>query len=132
MDTYNLYNLQDDVLFKSNDSFYDFAGEVCVKVEANILRVQGIRNARYLIRATNLLDIPKLDCDEINRIKADACFEYNRGDLVIKQGTKLNLDKLFDALKEKHENYKKKHHHQQQNVVILSSTLVIDSNNSNN
>ncbi|CAF3640658.1 unnamed protein product [Rotaria sp. Silwood1] len=38
--------------------------KVCDEVEADILRVQGIRSARCLIRLTNLSDILKLVCNE--------------------------------------------------------------------
>lgn len=52
-----MYNLPDDVLFKSNDAFYDFAEQVTGKIEVKILRVQCIRNVRCFIQSTNLFDI---------------------------------------------------------------------------
>ncbi|CAF4671508.1 unnamed protein product [Rotaria socialis] len=91
MNTFDLYNLNDDVLFKSNDSFFEFVKEVCGDIEADILRVQGIRNARCLIRSTNLLDILKLDCDEVNEIKSYACFRCKGGEFIVKQGEQHQL-----------------------------------------
>ncbi|CAF4814820.1 unnamed protein product [Rotaria socialis] len=137
MNTFDLYNLNDDVLFKSNDSFFEFVKEVCGDIEADILRVQGIRNARCLIRSTNLLDILKLDCDEVNEIKSYACFRCKGGEFIVKQGVKLNLDNLFDALKEKHDKYKKKNVQQRRKqelpieVSAPTATNTNDSNDSN-
>jgi hypothetical protein len=132
MDTYDLYNLNDDVLFKSNESFYDFVQEVCGKIEADILRIQGIRNARCLIRSSNLLDILKLDCDEVNDLKFNTCFQLKSGDFIIKQGVKLNLDNLFDALKDKHDKYSKKNHRfERQKKHSQSITNAENSNNTN-
>jgi len=128
METYDLYNLQDDVLYKSNESFYDFVEKVTGKVEADILRVQGIRNARCLVRSKDLLAILELDCDEINKLKPHACFRCSTGDLIIRQGVQLNLDNLFDVLKDKHEKYKKKTQQHQRQYESPSTNL--DNNNS--
>ena len=108
METFDSYNLKDDVLFKSNEDFYEFVEQVTGQVEANILRVQDIRNAQCLIRLTDLLAILELDCEEVNALKPQACFLCKTGEFIIKQGVKLNLDNLCDALKDKHERYKKK------------------------
>ncbi|CAF2942620.1 unnamed protein product [Rotaria sp. Silwood2] len=72
-----------------------------------------------------------------NALKPDACFQCKGGDFIIKQGVKLNLDNLFDALKEKDEKYRKKNHQQQRqqklsNTVLSSSTPITDADNSNN
>jgi len=129
MENFNLYNLPDDVLFKSNESFYEFVEQVTGKTEADILRVQGIRNARCLIRSTNLLAILEIDCDEINLLKSDACFQCKNGEFVVKQGIQLNLDNLSDVLKDKHEKYKKKN---QQRHDSSSTVPSIPSTNINN
>ena len=125
MYTFDLYNLKDDVLFISNNTFYEFVKGVCGEVEADILRVQGIRNTQCLIRSTNLLDILKLDCDEVNVIKPYACFRCNNGEFIVKQGVKLNLDNLVDALKEKHEKYREKNllEHPQQQMLLVNSQI---------
>lgn len=134
METFNVYNLQDDVLFKSNDSFYEFVTQVCGKVEADILRVQGIRNVHSLIRSNNLLAVLEFDCDEVNALKPYACFECKDGSFIIRQDVKLNLEYLFEMLKNKHEKYRKKYHQQQrqhESMILVSSTtaLNIDQNN---
>ena len=100
MVTLDLCHLPDDVLFLTNDGFFNFVIQVCGEVEADILRVQGIRNARSLLRSTNLLSIFELDCEECDVLKLNACFKCKNGDLIIKQGVKLNLDSLYEALKE--------------------------------
>ena len=130
MYTFDLYNLKDDVLFISNNSFYEFVKEVCGEAESDILRIQGIRNARLLIRSTNLLDTLKLDCDEVNAIKTYAGFRCNSGEFIVKQGVKLNLDNLVDALKEKHEKYRENNlleHRQQQMLLINSQTTATNT-----
>ena len=122
MEIWDLYNLPDDVLLKSNDTFYDFVEQATGKVEADILRLQGIRNARCLIRSKNLLDIFKLDCDEVNALKLLACFQCKTGAFIVKQGVQLNLDNLFDALKEKNDKYIKKNQTQQRKHKSSSLT----------
>ncbi|CAF2884807.1 unnamed protein product [Rotaria sp. Silwood2] len=134
MEIFDLFNLPDDVLLKSNESFYGFVEQVTGKVEADILRVQGISNARSLIRSKNLLDIFKLDCDEVNALKPLACFQCKTGDFIVKQGIQLNLDNLFDALKEKHEKYTKKnkkhqHQHESSSIDLIPSTPLTNINN---
>jgi hypothetical protein len=131
MEIFDLYNLPADVLLKSNESFYDFVEQVSGKVEADILRVQDIRNARCLIRSKDLLDIFKLDCDEVNALKPLACFQCKTGEFIVKQGVQLNLDNLFDALKEKYEKYTKKNQkHQRQHksspIDLIPSTPLIN------
>lgn len=132
MEVFNLYNLPDDVLFKSNDNFYDFVSQVFGKVEADILKVQGIRNVHSLIRSKNLLAILELDCDEVNTLKCHACFECKDGSFITRQGVKLNLDHLFDVLKNKHEKYKKKNQQRLQESILpvsQSASLNIDQTN---
>lgn len=114
MNIFDLYNLPDEVLFKSNDSFYDFVTQTCSDTEAKILKIQGIRNAQCLLRSRNILDILELDCEEVNEIKPHACFLCKDGTFIIRQGVKLNLEYLYDALKDKHEKYKKKIQRQRQ------------------
>ncbi|CAF4251921.1 unnamed protein product [Rotaria sp. Silwood2] len=86
MATYNLYHLPDDVLFLSNDNFYNFVAQVCGKVEAELLQIQRIRNARSLIRSTNLFSILEIDCDEIDKLKQNLCFTSKDGNHIIRQG----------------------------------------------
>ncbi|CAF2963530.1 unnamed protein product [Rotaria sp. Silwood2] len=135
MATYNLYHLPDDVLFLSNDNFYNFVAQVCGKVEAELLQIQRIRNARSLIRSTNLFSILEIDCDEIDKLKQNLCFTSKDGNHIIRQGVKLNLDNLYDVLKEKQEKFLKKR--RQQELLCSISTLQttntgVNDNNNNN
>ncbi len=124
MATFHLYHLTDDVLLLSNDNFYNFVVQVCGKVEAELLQIQGITNPQSLVRSTNLFSILEVDCEEVDKLKQNVCFQSKNGNHIIRQGVKLNLDNLYDALKEKQDKYKKtngnKHyylhfqHHKQQ------------------
>lgn len=117
MATFDFDRLPDDVLFLSNDNFFSFIEKVCGKVEAELLQIQGIRNVQSLIRSTNLFSILEIDCDEVDELKKNICFKSKNGSHIIRQGVKLNLDNLYDALKEKQEKYNKK----QRQKGLLSS-----------
>ena len=57
---YDLYCLQDEVLLLSNEEFYEFVTQVAGKIEADILKMQGIRTARALLRSADPLAIFRL------------------------------------------------------------------------
>jgi hypothetical protein len=127
--TYNLYSLQDDVLSLSNDSFYEFVTQVAGQLEANILKIQGIRNARTLLRSTDLFSIFKLDCNAVNELKQQVCWECKNGQIVVKQGIELNLKILTEVLKELHDKYIKKIHRQKKlslNATAISTTTTLN------
>lgn len=108
MAKYDLYNLPDDVLFLSKQSFSDFVEQVCGPVEASLLQIQGIQNSRSLIRCSNLSSILDIDCEEVEKLKPSICFVSKTGECFVRQGVQLNLNNLSDTLKEKQEKYKKK------------------------
>jgi len=107
MAKYDLYNLSDSVLFLSKEDFYDLIIEICGETEANLIRIQGIQNVQSFIRCKDYFSILNIDCEEVDKLKSVACFQSRNGDYVVKQGIKLNLDNLADALKTKHEKFKK-------------------------
>jgi hypothetical protein len=106
--TYDLYSLQDEVLLLSNEDFYDFVMQVAGKLEAEILKIQGIRSARAFLRSADPLAIFRLECDAVAELKKEAFWRCNDGQFVVKQGIELNLQILADTLKEKHNKYMKK------------------------
>ena len=74
--TYDLYDLNETVLQLKNDDFYEFVTEVAGESEANILKIQGIQSVRSLIRSNDLLDVFKLDCQELCDLKKRGAAEF--------------------------------------------------------
>ena len=107
MTNFDLNNLPIDVFTLSNEKFHDFVIQVCGELEADVLQIQGIRNASTFLRSTNVLAILDLDCEEVNVLKSNVCFKCKNGEYVVKQGVKLNFDNLYDALKAKYDKDKK-------------------------
>lgn len=108
IDLYDLYDLEDDVLHLNNDAFYSFVIQTAGELEAEILKIQGIRNAWALLRSADPLDVFKFDCDELNELKNRAFWHCTDGQFIVKQGIELNLQILMDVLKEIHQKYIKK------------------------
>lgn len=128
---YDLYDLTDDVLQLADDAFYDFVIQTTGELEAEILKIQGIRNIWALLRSTDLLNVFKIDCDELNELKSRAFWHCTDGRLVIKQGIELNLHILTDVLKGIHQKYLKKIQKQKKASSLLpipqlSSSSVLD------
>ena len=122
--TYDLYCLQDEVLQLSNEDFYEFVIQVAGKLEADILKIQGIRSARALLRSTDPLAIFRLECDAVAELKKEAFWQCNDGQFVVKQGIELNLQILADTLKEKHNKYIRKIQQRQRAPSTLVTTSV--------
>ena len=57
--------MNETVLLLKNEDFYEFVVQVAGELEANMLKLQGIQNARSLIRSNDVLDVFKLHCNEL-------------------------------------------------------------------
>lgn len=130
--TYDLYRLNEHVLMLKNEDFYQFVCQVAGELEASVLKVQGIQNARSFIRSTDVFDVFKLDCDELNEIKKDAFWQCNNGNYVVKQGIALNLKILKEVLNDEHDKFIKKINRQRKSSFsMLNSSIVSTANEIN-
>jgi hypothetical protein len=79
-----------------------------------------------------LFSILEIDCEEVDKLKPNVCFTSKNGDYIIRQGVKLNLHNLCDALKEKHDKYKKSQRQQELSSSASASKTTTTSTGDNN
>jgi len=104
----NLNKLPDDVLFYSNDQFYEFI-ESCLGVdEMNLLKIQSIRNTSTLLKVPDVFSVLSIKCKELVDIKNRLCFiDEDNNNTIIKAGVKADFDELIAILKQKNCKYSK-------------------------
>jgi hypothetical protein len=116
--------LQDVVLLLRNEKFYDFVIQVAGKMEAEILKIQGIRIATAFLQSVDPLAIFRLECDAVAEPKEEAFWQCNDGRCAVKHGIESNLQILADTLKEKHNKYVKKIQQRQKAAQPVMTTSV--------
>ncbi|CAF1136421.1 unnamed protein product [Adineta steineri] len=90
----------------SDDAFYDFVKEYIGVDEADILKIQKIKNVRILLRVPDVFSFFIINNKEINSLKERACFVDEDMKAVVKTGIRSNIE-LFIELLKKHEESKK-------------------------
>ena len=129
----DLNNLSNEVLFYSNDEFYQFI-ENCLGVDEMILlKLQSIKNVRTLIHVPNVFSILSINCKELRELKTRLCFidEDDKMNIIIKSGIKAGFDDLIAVLKEKtNKNNKRAKRTQSSSVPIYPATNDTPSNQS--
>lgn len=132
----DLNNLPDEVLFYSNEKFYDFI-EQCLGVDEMMLRkLQSIKNIRTLINVPDVLTVLNVKCKELVNLKNRICFiDEDNNNFIVKQGIQAGIADLVEVLKDKNYKYIKsikgsksstssiKTNHSQLNAS-LSNTLI--------
>ncbi|CAM4788102.1 unnamed protein product [Rotaria magnacalcarata] len=121
----NLNNLPDEVLFYSNEKFYDFI-EQCLGVdEMMLIKLQSIKNIRTLINVPDVLAVLNVKCKELVNLKNRICFiDEDNNDFIVKPGIKAGVADLIEVLKDKNYKYIKRI------KGSKSSTSCIKTNNS--
>ena len=97
----DLNNLSDEVLYYSNDRFYQFIEDCLGFDEMTILKAQAIKTTRALINVPDVLAVLDLKCRELLDIKKRLCFITDDNEFVVKPGIKAGIDDLIFLLKEK-------------------------------
>jgi hypothetical protein len=106
--SFDLNNLPNEVLFYSNEQFFNFI-ETCLGAdELELMTIQGIKNTRALLHITDILSIIDLDCDALNNIKKRICFDTKNKGFVIKEGIRCGIQDLIGVLKKKNTEYLKR------------------------
>ncbi|CAM2722121.1 unnamed protein product [Rotaria socialis] len=133
----NLNTLPGEVLFYSNDQFYQFI-ENCLGVDQmNLLKVQSIKNIRTLIKIPDIFSALTIKCKELADLKSRLCFvDEDNNSIIIKVGVKMDFDNLIAILKEKDYKYlkgtkKSKSSSSSTTNSLVSNTFVLNTNNSN-
>jgi hypothetical protein len=124
MMTIDLNNLPDEVLFYSNDQFYNFIENCLGTDEMELLKLQSIKNIRTLLNVPDVFAIFTVNCKEIIDLKNSICFidDKNNSNIIIKSGIKAGVDDLITTLKEKNNKYIKRIKHSTSSSSSLSST----------
>ncbi|CAF3928159.1 unnamed protein product [Rotaria sordida] len=105
----NLNNLPDEVLFYSNDQFYQFIESRLGVDEMNLLKIQSIRNTKTLLKVPDIFSVLGIKCKELVDLKNRLCFvDEDNNNIIIKAGVKTDFDDLITILKEKNCKYLKK------------------------
>ncbi|CAF3630509.1 unnamed protein product [Rotaria socialis] len=133
----NLNTLPGEVLFYSNDQFYQFI-ENCLGVDQmNLLKVQSIKNIRTLIKIPDIFSALTIKCKELADLKSRLCFvDEDNNSIIIKVGVKMDFDNLIAILKEKDYKYlkgtkKSKSSSSSTTNSLVSNTFVLNTTNSN-
>ncbi|CAF1524742.1 unnamed protein product [Adineta ricciae] len=89
----------------SGDAFYDFVKQFVGADEAEILKIQQIKNTRILLRVPDVFSFFAIKNSAINDLKERACFVNEDMQYVVKAGIQSNIDLFIDFLK-KHQELK--------------------------
>ena len=93
--------LPDDIFDYENEAFYNFVHNFIGSIEAEILKVQSIRNARLLLLIPDVFSFFELECDDVIDLKKRACFIMNNNTYVVKSGIRFSIDYLFKLVRSK-------------------------------
>jgi hypothetical protein len=88
----------DDISSYSDDVFYKFVEEFVGEIEAEIWKVQRIRNVRILLRVPDVFSCFELECKEIRDLKTRACFVDDTR-YVVRAGIRYNIEHFIDLLR---------------------------------
>ena len=92
----------DDIFSYENDAFYTFVHHFLGDIEADILRIQCIRNARLLLLVPNIFSLFELECEDLLDLKKRACFVISNLHFVVKPGVRFNIEYLVGLVRSKY------------------------------
>lgn len=105
----DLNNLPDEVLFFSNEQFYNFVEQCLGPDEMLLIKLQSIKNIRTLIHVPDVLDVLNIKCKEIVELKHRICFtDEDSHKFIVKPGIKAGIADLIEVLKDKNHRYIKR------------------------
>ncbi|CAF3393725.1 unnamed protein product [Rotaria socialis] len=105
----DLNNLSDEVLFYSNEQFYNFIEQCLGPDEMMLIKLQSIKNTRILINVLDALGVLNIKCKEVVEIKNRICFtDEDSHQFIVKPGIKAGIDDLIEVLKNKNHRYIKR------------------------
>ena len=80
---------------------YDFVRRFLGDIEAEIMRVQCIKQARLLLRIPDVFSFLALECDELLELKRQACFIVDEVHFVVRSGIRFNIEYFIDLVRSK-------------------------------
>lgn len=105
----DLNSLSDEMLFYSNEQFYDFIEKSLGVDEMKLMKLQSIKSIKTLMNIPDVLAIFSFKCKEIAELKARMCFidEDNDTNYIVKPGIQTSVNIFLKELTEKNNKYKK-------------------------
>ncbi|CAF2071904.1 unnamed protein product [Rotaria magnacalcarata] len=105
----DLNNLPDEVLFYSNEQFYNFIEQCLGHDEMMLIKLQSIKNIRTLINVPDVLGVLNIKCKELVELKNRICFtDEDSHQFIVKPGIKEGIDDMVEVLKDKNHRYIKR------------------------
>lgn len=89
----------DDLFSYSENKFLDFVKDFVGDIEAEILRVQCIKNVRTLLRIDDVFSLFRISCKETFPLKQMACFINDDMTYIVRPGIKSNMEYFIDSLR---------------------------------
>ena len=89
----------------SGDAFYDFVKEFVGADEAEILKIQQIKNTRISLRVPDVFSFFAIKSHAIKDLKEGVCFANEDMQFSVKAGIRSNIELFIDSLK-KHQELK--------------------------
>lgn len=93
--------LPDDLFSYENDKFFDFVHRFAGDIEAEILQIQRIKNARLLLLVPDVFSFLELECEALVNLKQRACFLTTDKRVVVKPGIKFNVELFIELVRRK-------------------------------
>ncbi|CAM4815916.1 unnamed protein product [Rotaria magnacalcarata] len=91
----DLNNLPDEVLFYSNEQFYNFIEQCLGHDEMELIKLQSIKNIRTLINVPDVLGVLNIKCKELVELKNRICFtNEDSHQFIVKPGIKAGIDDM--------------------------------------
>ncbi|CAF4311753.1 unnamed protein product, partial [Rotaria magnacalcarata] len=101
--------LPDEVLFYSNEQFYNFIEQCLGHDEMELIKLQSIKNIRTLINVPDVLGVLNIKCKELVELKNRICFtNEDSHQFIVKPGIKAGIDDMVEVLKDKNHRYIKR------------------------
>ena len=89
----------DDLLSYSENRFFEFVKDFVGDIEAEILRIQCIRNVRTLLHVDDVFSLFDVSCKETFALKQISCFINDDLTYIVRPGIKSNMEYFIDSLR---------------------------------
>ncbi|CAM4788583.1 unnamed protein product [Rotaria magnacalcarata] len=94
-----ILTLPDDLWSYSDDVFYDFVKEYVGEIEAEILKIQRIKNVQTLLQVPDVFSFFQINCKETYDLKKKVCFIADDMTFMVRAGVRFNIQQFINLLK---------------------------------
>ena len=98
----NSSSLPDGFFSYSEITFYDFVKNFVGDIEAEILQMQCIKNARTLLRINDVFSFFRINSKEIFDLKQRACFINDDMSHIVRPGVRSNMEYFLELVRNYH------------------------------